>query len=119
MEFYISTEEATKVLGVCKKTLHQWDKKGLIEVLRTPGGWRKYNIKKYLEDNNIIHEEYNKIKKKVIYGRVSSYDRKEDLERQVKYLTHKFNNGYEVITDIGSGINFKRPGIKKIMNWMN
>ena len=113
---YVSTKEAMEVLGVCKKTLHGYDKKGKIDVLRTDGGWRRYNIKKYLKDNNIIHEKYNTIKKNIIYCRVSSHDRKDDLERQVNYLLSKYPN-YEVIKDIGSGINFKRKGLKKIIDY--
>lgn len=113
---YVSSKEATDILGVCKKTLHDYDKKGKIETLRTEGGWRRYNIKKYLKDNNIIHEKYNKVKKNIIYGRVSSHDRKDDLERQVNYLLSKYPN-HEVIKDIGSGINFKRSGLKKIIDY--
>lgn len=113
---YVNTKEAMDVLGLCKKTLHIYDKNGRIETLRTAGGWRRYNIKKYLKDNGITHEKYNKIKKNIIYCRVSSYDRKDDLERQIEYLLSKYPN-HEVIKDIGSGINFKRPGLKKIINY--
>lgn len=113
---YVNAKEVCKILGVCNRTLHSYDKNGKIEVLRTEGGWRKYNIKKYLKENNIIHEKYNVIKKNIIYARVSSYDRKDDLERQINYLLSKYPN-YEVIKDIGSGINFKRDGLKKIIKY--
>jgi predicted site-specific integrase-resolvase len=53
-------------------------------------------------------------KKKICYARVSSYDRKEDLDRQIQYLTEKYPD-HEPITDIGSGINFKRKGLQKII----
>ena len=39
---------------------------------------------------------------------------KEDLERQKKYMKHKYKK-YEMIEDIGSGINFNRRGLKKII----
>lgn len=113
---FISSKEAVGILGVSIRTLRNMDKSGDIEVLRTKGGWRKYNVHKYLQEKNIIHETYNKPKKNIIYCRVSSYDRKEDLERQKEYLLSKYP-GYEVITDIGSGINFKRPGLKKIIDF--
>ena len=38
----------------------------------------------------------------------------EDLAHQVEFLQSKYSS-YEVITDIESGINFKRKGLKKII----
>lgn len=101
-----------KMLGLSKSTLRNYEKEGKIETIRTETGWRKFNVKKYLLDNNIEVKE--KVKKNFIYCRVSSYDRKEDLARQVEFLQSKYPE-YEVITDIGSGINFKRKGLKKLI----
>ena len=78
---YKSTKDACEILGVCKKTLHNWANEGKIDYIRTEGGWRKYNIDKYLKENNLQE------KIKVCYCRVSSYDQKEDLARQITYLT--------------------------------
>lgn len=61
---------------------------------------------------NLLDNYLNKQRKKVIYCRVSSYDRKEDLNRQEKYLQELYPT-YEIIKDIGSGINFNRKGLKK------
>lgn len=115
---YINCKEAMEILGVCRKTLHTYDKDGKIETIRTVGGWRKYNVQKYLIDNNLEDMIIKKqvIKKNIIYCRVSSHDRKDDLKRQVEYLLNKYPT-YEVITDIGSGINFKRKGLKKIIDY--
>lgn len=112
---FVNVKEVKEILNVSTKTLQNYDKEGKIEVIRTAGNRRMYNLNKYLKDNNL---EYliNKKKKKIIYCRVSSYDRKEDLERQVNKL--KLNYEYdEIITDIGSGINFKRKGLQKIINY--
>jgi predicted site-specific integrase-resolvase len=54
-------------------------------------------------------------KQKIIYARVSSIQQKNDLERQIKVLKTKYPT-YELITDIGSGINMKRRGLLKIIN---
>ena len=54
-------------------------------------------------------------KLKICYCRVSSYDQKEDLSRQIKFLKKKYPK-HQVITDIGSGINFKRKGLLKLLN---
>lgn len=116
MEEYVGMQEAIKTLKLCKKTLQNYDKNGKIETIRLPNNHRRFNVKKYMKDNNIINSI--KIKKRVIYCRVSSHDRKDDLERQVNYLSTKYNNdSHEIITDIGSGINFKRKGLQKIIDY--
>ena len=43
----------SELLGVHQRTLYQWDKKGLIETVRTPGGKRLYNVTKFLKDRKI------------------------------------------------------------------
>ena len=39
---------------------------------------------------------------------------KEDLERQVLFLKQKYPD-YEVVTDVGSGLNFKRKGFRRVL----
>ena len=62
------------------------------------------------DDNNIVRA--------VIYARVSSRDQKNDLERQVEYLKeYAISKGYHIvdtITDIASGLNENRKGLKKL-----
>lgn len=116
MDDYVSMQEAMRILKLCKKTLQKYDNEGKIETIRLPNNYRRFNVKKYLIDNNLIQTSKNK--KSIIYCRVSSYDRKDDLERQVNYLSTKYKDGnYEIITDIGSGINFKRKGLQKIIDY--
>lgn len=114
---YLPAKQVKNILGCCTKTLQDWDKKGLIEARRTPGGRRRYNVKKYIEDNklDILLAPADK-RKCVIYCRVSSHDRKEDLERQKQYLQELYPK-YELIEDIGSGINFKRKGLQQIIDY--
>jgi putative resolvase len=107
-KFY-SSKEACAKLGVCRKTLQTYAKNGKIKFTTTEGGWRKYDVEGYLKENNLTE------KIKVCYCRVSSHDQKEDLIRQVAYLTEKYPT-HEIIKDIGSGINFKRKGLQKIID---
>lgn len=48
----------------------------------------------------------------VLYARVSSTDQKDDLERQVtrlqRWATEQGYGEFEVVTEIGSGLNGKR-----------
>ncbi len=54
-----------------------------------------------------------------LYARVSSNTQRDDLERQVKALEEwaKQNNiaNYEIITDIGSGLNEDRKGFNRVL----
>lgn len=105
---YVNSATARKKLGVCNRTLRTWALNGKVDHILTEGGWRKYNVDKYLKQNNLLE------KKKICYARVSSYDRKEDLARQIAYLAERYPD-HEIIKDIGSGINFKRKGLQKII----
>ena len=120
---YISGQEVCKVLGVHTRTLYAWDKKGLIETIRTPGNKRLYNLEKYLNDQNpnlklyeetLNEEEVDRLK--IIYTRVSSNSQKDDLERQKSYMIKRYPN-YLLIEDIGSSLNFNRRGLRKIIKW--
>lgn len=114
---YVDAKKAKSILGCCTRSLQDWDKKGLIEVRRTAGGRRRYNVQKYIEDNNLqelIKEP--EVRVNVIYCRVSSHDRKDDLERQIAFLQEQYPE-HELIQDIGSGINFKRKGLQRIIQY--
>jgi predicted site-specific integrase-resolvase len=54
----------------------------------------------------------------ICYARVSSYDQKADLTRQISLL-ESFSAAqgwtYEVIQDLGSGLNYQKKGLKKII----
>ena len=64
-----------------------------------------------------MNENMNEnIKKKIIYARVSSIGQKEDLERQILSLQTDYPN-YELIKDIGSGVNLNRKGLRKIIDY--
>jgi predicted site-specific integrase-resolvase len=76
------------------------------------GGTRYYDLDKLLglkkSDTNLT----------IAYARVSSHDQKEDLARQVKLLSsycasHGWN--YEVIQDLGSGMNYYKKGLKSLL----
>ncbi len=56
----------------------------------------------------------------VLYARVSSHDQRSDLDRQVGRLTQwATSNGYEigeVVCEVGSGLNGKRPKLRRILS---
>ena len=125
---YYTPKDASKKLGVHWQTLRNWEKQGKIKTIRSPGGKRYYDINNFIvdiENNNSDIKEINvkddnteikNIKRKICYCRVSSYSQKPELENQIKYMTEKFPN-HEILYDIGSGINFNRPNLNKIINY--
>jgi putative resolvase len=124
MEKYIGGKEASQILGVHQRTLYQWDEKKLIDTIRTPGGKRLYNVEKFLKEKecknkvNCITDleklDLMKGKLNISYVRVSSNSQKDDLERQKRSIIDKYPN-HLMIEDIGSGINFNKRGIRKII----
>lgn len=107
--------------------LKQWAKKQGISYL-TALRWFKAgkipNSKQYPSGTIIIQEEevvnIDQQKRVHIYARVSSHEKKEDLERQAQRCVEFANaNGYEVMSvvkEIASGMNDKRPKLMKLIN---
>jgi len=90
-------------LQVSQQTLRRWASVGKISFITTDGGHRRY----YLPSSHPTAS-------KIIYARVSSKKQSADLQRQISFLQNQFPE-YEIITDIGSGINFQRPGLISIL----
>lgn len=79
--------------------------RGDIEYI-TIGKKNYYNLNKYLLSEGIIN---NDKRKNICYCRVSSPKQKNDLGKQIDYMKLKYPN-HEIISDIGSGLNYKRKG---------
>jgi putative resolvase len=116
MKKLVSIREAAKILGVSIITLRRWDEDGKLVAVKTEGGHRRYDI------SRLKPEAVRKIidnRKTIAYARVSSHDQKNDLERQ-KQVLELFcsKNGwtFEVITDLGSGMNYHKKGLTRLLN---
>ena len=115
----LSIGKFAKSLGVSIQTLRNWDKEGKLKpTYVTENGYRYYSEDLLNKFRNI--KNVNKIKKKnILYARVSTKNQKDDLDRQVDNLKqYAYSKGYsfEIITDIGSGINYKKEGLLKMIN---
>lgn len=91
--------------GVCGNTLRAWADAGKIETIRTPAGQRLYRIGSLTSSD----------RRKVCYARVSSARQRDDLAAQVVFLQGRFPT-HEVITDVGSGLNWKRKGFNALLD---
>lgn len=112
MAEYMSRKKASEKLGVHYHTLMAMVRRGELESIKI-GEQRMYNVNKYL-----IGKGINKmgIRRNICYCRVSSQIQKDDLKRQIKLMEDKYPN-YEIISDIGSGLNYERKGLKKIIDY--
>lgn len=113
----ISIGKAADVLGVSQATLRRWESAGKIVSERTTLGHRRYDI------SGLLHQKRTPIslssKKTIAYARVSSADQKDDLTSQMQMLEMFCSSQgfiYEIISDIGSGMNYKKRGLKNLLD---
>ena len=112
----ITISQAAKELGVSISTLRRWDKSGRLSPEKTASGHRRYDIGILKPESfRAIQQEERKT---MAYARVSGQDQKVDLERQKQVLAlYCAGQGwtYEVISDLGSGMNYHKKGLKRLL----
>lgn len=113
----VSIHEAAEALGVSPQTLRRWEREGrLLPDERTAGGRRRYDLARLKPEK--FRSQAEVVRKTVAYARVSSHDQKDDLERQKQVLElYCARQGwtFEVIADLGSGMNYHKKGLKKLL----
>ena len=107
---FVRGKDMQKLMGVSSWALRNWAKAGKIKYMRTPGGHRLYE----LPDVDTPLPNPKKPKRGIVYARVSSHKQQDDLQRQIAFLSAKFPD-HIVLYDIASGINWKRKGLKTIL----
>lgn len=105
------------MIDVSAQTLRNWEKSGkLIPDYKTSSGYRYYSQ----EQVDAITGNKAIVENKIIIGycRVSSAKQKDDLEKQVQnvkaYLLAQ-GRPFEIIEDIGSGINYNKKGLLELL----
>ena len=106
----LRSKEAAKMLGVTVTTLRDMDKRGVLHTVRTQG-----NQRRFYEDEVKKLMGIREIRNPVIYARVSSYDQKGDLNRQILRLHLKYPDAEE-FKDIRSGLKFDRSGLNHLLD---
>ena len=117
MDQVYTMKEAAKQLGLSVRHMQKLDKAGKIHCIRTPGGRRRISE----EEINRLRGKESKKRNFAIYARVSAHEQKQkgDLARQVEYIKSVLPRSREeavVITDVGSGLNDERKGLKQLMD---
>lgn len=114
----MSIGKFAKKIGRTVWTVRQMEKTGeLIPAHVSKGGTRYYStdqLKQFCNSNG----------KKIVIGycRVSTPAQKDDLETQVSNVkTYMIAKGYEfdIIKDIGSGINYNKKGLNQLIDMIN
>lgn len=108
--------EFAKLVGKHVKTLQRWDRTGVLKAHRGPTGRRFYTHDQFLE---YVGMKADASKMNVVYYRVSSAAQKEDMRRQMEALQMFCTaSGFAVgewLSDIGSGLSFKRKNFDRLM----
>jgi len=119
-ERLLPPREVCRRLGISFITLKRWIYSGKIRAVKTPNG--RWMIPESEIERVVGGKEVAKEVGTIIYARVSSSDRRSDLERQIQYLTqHCSAKGYRVVdilSDIASGLRTNRRGLHKLFNYV-
>jgi putative resolvase len=115
----LTVKKCNEIYGLSRMTLINYEKKGFIKPLRTPGGVRRYKVEDIEKLLGMLENKQQELETNLLYARVSTKKQVEYLENQVKRLEEyaKSNSwNYEVIKEIASGVNENRRGLQKLLN---
>ena len=119
-EQHLSTKEVCLFLGISLSTFYRYCKRGLLKPsFLTLGGHRRFSIL----DLKQAFSMDNSADLIVCYSRVSTHDQKKDLitqeQKLLSYAQQLPNSKTEniiSISDLGSGLNYKKKGLKQLLN---
>jgi excisionase family DNA binding protein len=120
---YLTIGEVAQRLGKTTTTIRRWEREGIIRALRTPTGHRIFPETEINRVLGITSKEAKgfELKRVALYARVSTRKQQQagNLTRQSeRLLTYTEKNNYSIvlnIKDLGSGLNEKRRGLRRIL----
>jgi predicted site-specific integrase-resolvase len=104
----VPLRKAVEKTGLHPNTLRKYADEGRIHSIRNAANQRLFDV------DSFIGESKPKTDYQICYCRVSSTKQRDDLDRQVAYMVSLFPKA-EIIKDIGSGLNFKRKGLRTLL----
>ncbi len=119
-EQHLSTQDVCLFLGISLSTFYRYCKRGLLKPsFLTLGGHRRFSIL----DLKQAFSMDNSADLIVCYSRVSTHDQKKDLITQeqkllsfAQQLPNSKTENIISISDLGSGLNYKKKGLKQLLN---
>jgi len=118
-ERLLKPKEFCELVGIKYPTFKQYVREGKIRVIYTSTGRIRVP---YSEVERFLGFRQGSETRAIIYARVSSSDQKEDLKRQIDYLTQYCTaKGYKVVdvlSDVASSLNAERKGLLKLFDYV-
>lgn len=115
----VSIGKFAKMLGVTVTTLRRMHESGeLVPARISKGGTRYYSLNQI----KCFDVQDNKVKTIIGYCRVNTPSQKNDLDAQINNVkSYMYAKGYnfEIISDVGSGINYKKKGLQELIRKIN
>ena len=113
MNQLVPINTATKATGISTSTLRRWEANGKLKPARTEGKQRRYDLAKLRPRLPYGVSGAPDMRRSIAYARLSGRDKVADLEHQKHVLglycaIHGWT--FEVISDLGSGINHQKKG---------
>src|SRR5712692_4060824 len=116
MKTTYSPKEFGALIGKAVLTLQKWDRKGILKAHRSPTNRRYYTHDQYLQYRGLVAQEQGLT---IVYARVSGVAQKPDLANQINaleaYCKQQSIKVDEWMSDIGSGLNYKRKQFLRLM----
>jgi predicted site-specific integrase-resolvase len=117
MDNTYSPKEFGKLIGRTTNTLQKWDREGRLKAHRSPiTNRRYYTHDQYLQYRGLVAQEQGLT---IVYARVSGVAQKPDLANQSNalevYCKQQSIKVDEWMSDIGSGLNYKRKQFNRLM----
>ena len=110
----MKAKDVMKLLDICRSTLYNYTKDGLIKATLLDNGYYDYDeesVLKFMKKDN---------RSNVIYARVSTYKQKNDLQTQINKIQKYCKNNNilvdNVFSEISSGIDLDRNEFNNLMN---
>ena len=101
---YLKLNKAANYYDVHYRTILNWAKFGKIKTKQLPSGSTQYEVPDRDSERTLC----------IGYIRVSSYNQKQHLQSQKELLLNQYGD-VEIISEVGSGLNFKRKKLWSIM----
>ena len=111
---YVAPKDAANHLKVSPKTLTLWAGQGDISFIKTNGKHRRYLVSDIKRAIGYSKPVITTDRRRICYCRVSTRGQLKDLERQREFFIGRYPS-HEIVTDIGSGLNFNRKGFNSIL----
>jgi predicted site-specific integrase-resolvase len=117
---FVSIREASSITGLEAQTLRKLADQQTLPCYKTPAGQRMFDrlgLEKMCHPTS-TNTQVSKNKTNFVYTRVSSKKQMDDLSRQISYIKcqRPEYSSYTFVSDIASGINFKRKGLSTILD---